>query len=1291
MRRGMHLFRILEVGFGLVMACAAAWGSIDRGSIRGTLTDAQGGVIPGVQVTITNTETGVQQTTRTNSAGFYFVPELVPGKYTVHFDHAGFVPMDITNIVVKADGVATVDGQLQVGRTTQTVEVKAAVPLVETTASNFSVGIEQHYVADLPIEGRDIQGIVQMIPGVTQSNGPPGTLVGFNGGQFGGFPDPSHILGSQLSINGAQSSANVWYLEGALNSAEGVDQAVVNPQPDAVSEFQAITNGFAAEYGRTAGGVFNVVLKSGTNAVHGDLYEFNRNSYFESRNPFAATDPFGHTFPPNYVNLNQFGGTIGGPVVIPHIYHGKNRTFFFAAWDLSRLIEKAPGALFTVPTLKMRNGDFSEIPSVQQYGIFDPLSAIKVPTSYVVDRTAFGTPIAGDPSGCLASHIQASGGKSCALATSIPTNLIDPVSQWYLNQYPAPNFIDPRQQNAAAGGCLNTCNNYQGNYASGQNTHSVVIKVEHQVSDKNKLFSEFLYNPTHYQLNKLPWVGATVPLVGFNGGFPFDVKNIIATLGDTHSFRPTMINEFRFAYSRESNIPIPVPNSFANVTETLQQLNGLNLPLNPPYDPVPTWSVGGLAGFGASINPLIQATQAATFQDNLTVVHSKHTIKTGIMFRTDITGTILPSELYLSAGGGLTNNPITGSGGYGVAQFLSGAIDNPPGTSQYRITPSTIGSNHTWSFFVQDDYRVSSKLTVNVGLRYDMYGWFDDRHNNASLFYFDTVNPLDPVRKGAINYFVTARHPSRRAYPPNYTDFGPRLNFAYSPFADRKTVIRAGIDYIYTNGQTMVNGQAAGASEDPGYQQFVSYTTDATGQGLNGSGLVPAFILHKGAPNLPPYLDPKANDTQLLGIQGGGALTYPKLPRDPNVLFWNFQVQRELPWNLAVTAGYVGSKSTDLLGGRTYFNFVPTAVELQYRSQLNNYVPMPADLVPYFGSTYHMSQIYMQFPQYTGISGGGGSGTGGSSHYNGFVLKVDKRFSQGLNFVASYTAQKNIADAGIGGYFSNTWTGGANWGNGRGRQFQLGASSISNNGGGQNPDNWKADRSLASDDIPQIFNLAWTYELPFGPGKPFASSAHGVVRQVVQGWKFSGSFNAQTGVPLAISGPCNPLEAVYAPAYGCRPNLIDDPQAGRGSKNRYQLEHGWFKPNAFEAVYGSDPAIIALATSGTPAQKDAHNEFWRFGTAGFRLPGARSPSFWDMDAAFTKDFKISEARYFQFRAEAYNALNHQSLGIPNTGWCLPPNPDGSTDAVHQFGCQFGWIGTVQRDPRAFEFGLKFVF
>ena len=339
--RFWSLWNLTRVGLCVLIGCASAWAAIDRGTIRGTVIDTQAGVVPQVQVTITDVDTGVQQTARTNSAGFYLFLELVPGLYSVRFEARGFAPDEATRIEVKANQVFIVNMQLRLGATAQHA-VAGANQLLGASATNTGTPVSQRYVEDLPMLGRDTQTLVALVPGVTSSAGPPGSVVGLNGAEFGGFPDPTHIMGSFFSSNGGQSGSSTWYLDGNLNSAEGQDNMVVDPPPDALTEFQTITGSFAAEYGRTGGAVCSQILKSGANNVHGDLYEYNRNSRFEARNPMTQIAPSGQVQPPNFVNWNQFGGTIGGPLTIPHIYNGKNKTFFFAAWDISLLHEKGP-------------------------------------------------------------------------------------------------------------------------------------------------------------------------------------------------------------------------------------------------------------------------------------------------------------------------------------------------------------------------------------------------------------------------------------------------------------------------------------------------------------------------------------------------------------------------------------------------------------------------------------------------------------------------------------------------------------------------------------------------------------------------------------------------------------------------------------------------------------------------------------------------------------------------------------------------------------------------------------
>ncbi len=325
---------ILLVGAGLLQA------SINRGVIKGTVVDAQKAVMPGVTVLVKNVETGIETKLTSNSVGFFLAPELVPGKYLVRFEATGFRVLEITDVIVKAGTTTNADGEMTIGETTERIEVTAEPPLLENTPSNFSTGVSTRYMEDLPLQGRDIQTLVQLFPGVVQSSGPSASVFGTNS-QFGGFPDPLHMVGSSISSNGSQAGANAWFLEGSLNATVGAEATTVNPSPDAVQEFNLVQNNLAAEYGRTSGMVVNVVLKSGTNDLHGSVYGTNRNSVFSASNPFARRDADGKPLLSPWSNWNNFGGTFGGPVYIPGVYNGKNRTFFFVSDEVSFLHAKA--------------------------------------------------------------------------------------------------------------------------------------------------------------------------------------------------------------------------------------------------------------------------------------------------------------------------------------------------------------------------------------------------------------------------------------------------------------------------------------------------------------------------------------------------------------------------------------------------------------------------------------------------------------------------------------------------------------------------------------------------------------------------------------------------------------------------------------------------------------------------------------------------------------------------------------------------------------------------------------
>jgi hypothetical protein len=1276
----------------LALACPS-FGQLERSVMEGTVTDPTGAFVPEVKVTVTATETNVTLPTVTNSAGYYRVTSLVPGKYQVHFEATGFSPLDMKDIVVPAGQTIRVEAQLQLGTTRQTIEVSAATAVIQTAATDFSTTVGTKGIEEIPLAGRDLQQLVLMVPGVV-GNGPPGSNFGFNS-QFGTFPDPTHLQGTDVSVNGGQTGTNAWYLDGNFNLSGAAESVVVNPSPDAVQEFQTITNGFSAEYGRSGGAVFSQVLKSGTNQFHGNVYEYARNSYFNARNPFTSIGSNGQIIPQNQLRYNNFGGTLGGPLVIPHLYNGRSKTFFFFSWDES-ILHLNGSTVFSVPTPAERQGDFSEDPNTALYGIWDPTTTVGPDAQGLFQRTAVGAPAPGYPDGCLNTVVEANPGvTTCNFATQLPASMLSKTAMWFLNQFPLPNYLNPLSDAPLAnGGAYRIASNYLGGMGSSQDGANISLKIDHQWSEKNRFFGEWLFNPGKYNNYRLPWTGATFPAssVGYGSFVPFDYDNEVIGFGNTYTVGPTLINEFRVGYSRQYYTTHPetggYPDSVTDREAVQQELAPIGIPVYAPtYGP--TWTVSTPGGGTTSWGPMnwttnYTATESYTALDNLTKILGKHTLRTGFVYRLSHAAEFQSSVTDLNFYGGQgTADPSTGlGGGSGLTEFMLGDVMNNGGTSTYGESAwIPYSSWRYWGAYLQDDYRIAPSFTLNIGLRYDIFGSYRTRQHPDSRFCLTCPNSYTGL-PGVVQFEGGPGFPmNSNLLPANKTDFGPRINFSWTPFADRKIVIRGGYDVFYSNAYSVVNspqnvenaigwspyyfwyGSVAPTQCAPFSNNCVTWTLDTPGD--------------KAPLATPPYSATFPAQNKDPGYSGD-ITVQPKPSRDPMVQTWTLEVQRELPGNFLLTVGYVGSHGTHLVGDMwSNLDYVHTADKLKLRSSINTPVPITtyysghtaAALEQVWGTdSLPPSILLTPFPFYSVVLQT--SKFNGNSVYHALQVGLKKSFSNGLSFNLAYTISKNMNSADVGSlmadvldpihYGRNGYAGGRN-------------GALSGNGATtavyQDPDNIRADRAVAFNDIPQILSIAGTYQLPFGAGRSFLNRK-GPLNQLVGGWNLTPSFHAESGVALPISGPCDGIT--------CRPNLVGNPRAVPGGQNA----NHWINAAAFLPPVGGDESYWQNPVSTDP-------RWWQFGNAGPRLPQLRSPGFWNIDTSLAKQFRFSESRYFEFRWELFNALNHQNLGVPNTTYCLPPNTDGSTDLVHQAGCSFGRITNVQTDPRAMEFALKF--
>ncbi len=966
----MPLRLLIIVCFGVL--CLP--GFSQTGQITGRVTDPTGAVVPGVAVTVTETATGVARTSETNADGYYTVPSLPPGPYTVSLAHAGFKPVTRTGLQLEVDQALRLDIALEVGSVNEQIVVSAQAPMLETETHSSGAVVQDREVTGLPLLGRDAYALGELVPGVRTSRGMNDVPVDI-------------ISTASVSINGAQGNANEFLLDGAPNSAAAQNQPIIYPNADSVQEFRVETSNYSAEYGRAAGGIFNVVTKAGTNALHFTLFEFLRNDKLNSNNFFAN---LAKQAPPP-LKFNQFGGVLGGPVVLPKLYNGRNKTFFFVSTELVRYIQ---GVTYTatVPNPAELSGDFShDINSNgQPVTIYNPFSTrLNSAGTYIRD------PFPGNV---------------------IPASLLSPIAQKLASFLPAPNTVGsgPTMQNNYV---RTDSNNIQ------KNTFSV--RLDHNFTDNTRFFVRYSYDDSPY-IRASPYGFSDPGSPGF-GAQDFTRYNAVAEAD--HIFSPALIGTLRLSFSRLANLRGPISQGF-----DISQLGfpaGLSAAIGAPA----AFPVVTITGYGVSSSvPNSSWTSALgetglialgannyALQANLSKSLGAQQLKFGgeyrvVQYNTLQTGDASDNFGFTSA---FTQGPnaaqSSAQAGDALASFLLGL----PASGSVTPSPALALETKYYAGFLQDDWKVNANLTLNLGVRYEYETPRTDRFNQLTNFNYSAVPPLTAPGlnlHGALS-FPGVNGVSRYQSNPDTNNWSPRLGFAWHAIS--KTVVRGGAGIFY--GTNWGVGSAPGTFGVSGFNTVTNIVSST-------DGVTPSFSLANPYPTgLNAATGSSLGSATLLGQP---VTFYDRNNVTPYTVQWNFDVQRELPRSWLLDVGYVGTHGVKLAANQE-LNELPDA-DLALGNALRTLVPNP-----FYGQitggalaakTVPEALLLVPYPQFTGVTSDLTNWAG--SRYNALQVKLEKRFAKGFSMLASYTWSK-MMDQSTGPFSGETLGGGAiqDWNN----------------------------------------------------------------------------------------------------------------------------------------------------------------------------------------------------------------------------------------------------------------------
>ncbi len=1096
-----------------------------RASIAGTLTDPTGAVVVAAQLRLSNVETGVQFEMVTSDVGQFRFLFLNPGKYRLTAEQTGFRTFVRENIQLQVSQTATIDIVLQLGSQTDVVSIDAEAPLLEAEKADRGLVINNRNVVELPLNIRNPVMLMTMTPGIQAI----GTTADLNPFSNNGI--------SSWSVNGSSAKTTDFLLDGAPNNAVYNQENTIAyvPPIEAVQEFKVMTSTYDAQFGRSGGGTVNISLKSGSNNLHGSGYEFLKRTELNA-NTFADNAKGN----PRQGNaLNQYGFTVGGPIVIPKLYSGKDRTFFFFAYEgYGEDIFRANESIASVPTIDQRKGDFSKTFDNQGRLMpnYDPLSTTLVGGKYV--RTQFPNNI-------------------------IPAAMINPVGANIAKTYPEPNT-------STAGSTA-----WQNNYYFASNVgrfdfQNYVARIDHSFGPKQRIYGRWIYNDFIQGriTNGLPGIAGNARSGGKrNDGIVIDSITTIS---------PSIVLNLRASMTRWIE-DIRLPEEYRSFRATQIGWPQSLVDQLPGPDRFPFIAVSGYSSIGND-QISVEPTNVFSFQPNIAVVRSRHMLKAGLDFRVTRWSQYRPAF----SGGRMNFDRAFTRQDYLVQDALSGnaAASLLLGYAVSGNIDNNVKPYFEWIYYapwIQDDIKVTRRLTLNLGLRWDYTSPVTEMHNRVNRgFFTDKVNPVSslidqtkfPGYKvyGGIGFAGVDGLPSS-PFNSERNNLQPRVGAAFQ--LTPKTVLRGGWGIFYTN--PVSNGYSSGYSLSTPYVS----TQDA--------GRTPSNTLSNPFPS--GVLQPPGSSQGMMTLLGQG----PSFSNTDNQLSYvhqfSFGIQRQLPGNVAVDVAYVASRTksvptskgfnevgVDVLNkGNPWLGGDPNYLNAQVANPFQNLMPGTS----LNSATVSRSQLLRPHPQFTGFNIS--QLNDGRLWYNSFQMSLEKRYSKGLTATVTYTFSKNIESV-----------------------TYLNA---------QDP---APTRSITDWDRPQRLVIAPIYDLPFGPGRKFLRSTHPVVKGLVGGWETIVTTIIQSGDPMNI--PTN----VY---------LLGDPRLENPTWDR-MFKTGVIDVNGTvrNVLPGESPVFAVRPPNSlrvTPARYGNMRNAW--GTT--------------FNISLIKNTKIREKMSCQFRAEAFNAFN----------------------------------------------------